>query len=356
MKFKNETVSSSLSSSFFSLKEEQISIGFNAMSNGQDRLALSVARRDNVFVVVEATILILVDITALIGNILVFAVAYRKRRRLTITDVLIVALSLTDLLVAISVMPLSAGVIITGVWLYHRSVCLFQGFCVITFATASLNTLSVIAINRYFCVVKPNDYRTVFSMKRTLGYLVIVWLLACLFSVSTLLFGSEDYAFQPGKVLCVYPFEINIAYTVCLDVMFIGVPTATIVLCYWYVFKTVREQNRIMTANGQNSATRINVRDTNITKTLVAVVVGFALCWLPVLVMDTTDVVTGTLTLPRQMYLFYTIMVFLSSTINPFIYAVVNKRFKREFLKIFRLILNFREQVHMPSARSSSQQ
>ena len=325
------------------------------MSNGQDRLAQSMAQRDNVFVAMEATILILVDITALIGNILVFAVAYRNRRRLTITDVLIVALSLTDLLVATSVMPLSAGALIAGVWPYHRAVCLFQGFCVITFATASLNTLSVIALNRYFCIVKPNDYRTVFSMKRTLGYLVIVWLLACLFSVSTLVFGREDYAFQPGKVLCVYPFEINIAYTVCLDVMFIGVPTSTIVFCYWRVFKTVRGQNRVMTANGVDSATRVNVRDANITKTLVAVVVGFALCWLPVLVMDTTDVVTGALILPRQMYLFYTIMVFLSSTINPFIYAVVNKRFKREFLKIFRLILNYREQVHLPSVRSSSQ-
>lgn len=326
------------------------------MSNGQDRLALDNAQRDVNLVVVEATILILVDITALIGNSLVFAVAYRNRRRLTITDVLIVALSLTDLLVAATVMPLSAGALITGVWLYNRAVCLLQGFCVITFATASLNTLSVIAINRYFCVVKPNDYRTVFSMKRTLGYLAIVWLLACLFSVVPLVFGREDYAFQPGKVLCVYPFEINVAYTVCLDIMFIGVPTTTICFCYWHVFKTVRGQNRVMTANGEESRSRVNVRDANITKTLVVVVVGFALCWLPVLVMDTTDVVTGALILPRQMYLFYTLMVFLSSTINPFIYAVVNNRFRREFLKIFRLFLNHRQQVHIPSIRSSSQE
>jgi len=84
----------------------------------------------------------------------------------------------------------------------------------------------------------------------------------------------------------------------------------------------------------------MNVQEANITKTLVVVLVGFALCWLPVLVIDTIDVVTGALILPRQLYLFYTFMVFLSSTINPFIYALVNKRFRREYSKVLRQFCN----------------
>lgn len=321
------------------------------MSSGKEVLALNNAQRNNVLIAIEATALILVDITALIGNALVFAVAYRNRRRHTITDLLIVALSLTDLLVALTVIPLSAGSLISGVWLYNRSVCLFQGFCVITFATASLNTLSVIAVNRYFCVVRPNDYRTVFSMKKTLGYIALVWLLACSFSTSPLVFGREDYSFQPGKVLCVYPFEINIAYTVCLDIFFIGIPTTAICFCYWRVFRTVRGRNRVMTGNDDDSTS--TVREANITKTLVFVLVGFAFCWLPILVMDTIDVVTGALILPRQLYLFYTFMVFLSSTINPFIYALVNKRFRREYWKILRRLCFPRRHFKVTSVGSS---
>lgn len=323
------------------------------MSTGKEGLALNNEQRGDVLVIIEATVLILVDITALIGNALVFAVAYRNRRRLTITDLLIVALSLTDLLVAVTVMPLSAGAVITGTWLYNRSVCLFQGFCVITFATASLNTLSVIAVNRYFCVVKPNDYRTVFTTKKTLGYLAIVWLLACSFSIPPLVLSREDYAFQPGKVLCVYPFEINIAYTVCLDIFFIGLPTTAICFCYWRVFRTVRGRNRVMTGNGEELTSSVNVQEANITKTLVVVLVGFALCWLPVLVMDTIDVVTGALILPRQLYLFYTFMVFISSTINPFIYALVNKRFRREYWKILRRLCCRPRHLHGASIGSS---
>ena len=323
------------------------------MSSGKEVLALTNAQRNNVLIAIEATALILVDITALIGNALVFAVAYRNRRRHTITDLLIVALSLTDLLVALTVMPLSAGSLISGVWLYNRSVCLFQGFCIITFATASLNTLSVIAVNRYFCVVRPNDYRTIFSLKKTLGYIAFVWLLACSFSISPLVFGREDYAFQPGKVLCVYPFEINVAYTVCLDIFFIGIPTIAICFCYWRVFRTVRGRNRVMTGNDDELTSRVHVQETNITKTLVFVLVGFAFCWLPVLVMDTIDVVTGALILPRQLYLFYTFMVFLSSTINPFIYALVNKRFRREYWKILRRLCCAHRHIHVASVGSS---
>ena len=322
------------------------------MSLGADRLAQSTAQRIGALTIVEATALLLVDVTALIGNALVFAVAYKNRRLLTITDILIVALSLTDLLVALTVMPLSAGALITGVWPYDRSLCLFQGFCVITFACASLNTLSVIAINRYYCVVKSNEYRTLFSTKRTLGYLVIVWLAAFCFSVPPLMFGAEDYAFQPGKVLCVYPFEINVAYTVCLDVLFIGLPTTAISFCYWRVYQTVRQRNRVLSRNGQEKKSRRNVQEANITKTLVVVLVGFALCWLPVLVMDTIDVVTGDLNLPRQLYLFYTFMVFLSSTINPFIYALVNKRFRKEYWKILGLFCN--RQVPEPAIALSA--
>lgn len=322
------------------------------MPFGYVRLAESNAVREDSLIVVEATGILLINITALVGNLLVFAVAYRNRRRLTITDLLIVALSFTDLLVALTVMPLSSGALITGLWPYNRWLCLFQGFCMITFAAASLNTLSVIAVNRYYCVVKSNNYRTVFSTRKTLAYLAIGWVTALGFSVPPLVFGRDDYSFQPGKVLCLYPFEINIVYTISLDGVFIGLPTTLICFCYWRVFRTVRRHKRVRTGNSQELTSRMNVQEANITKTLVAVLLGFASCWLPVFVMDTIDVVTGALKLPRQLYLFYTFVVFLSSTINPFIYALVNKRFRREYCKIFRQLC--RRHVLEPTATATS--
>ncbi|XP_068708304.1 melatonin receptor type 1A-like [Montipora foliosa] len=292
---------------------------------------------------IEATSLIIINCLALLGNGFVFILAYRNRRRLTLTDVLIVALSSTDLLVAVTVMPLSHGVIIKGVWFYNQSLCRFQGFCIISFATASLNTLSVIAINRFYCVVKPNQYRTVFSTRNTIRFLIIVWIVTFSFSIPPLISGADNYTFQPGKVLCLYPFEINTAYTVSLDVAFIGVATVVISFCYWRVYRRLRRRNCVMSEKAYRHSrksvpTFSNVREANITKTAIVVEFGFALCWLPVLVIDAIDTATGSLTLPRQLYLFYTFMIFLSSAINPFIYALVSKRFKEELRKVINQV------------------
>lgn len=250
-----------------------------------ERLQNDIAARPASLVTVEAFFMLLINGAALLGNSLIFVVAYRNRRRLTVTDHLIVALSSTDLLVSVTVMPLSVGALITGGWPYNERICRFQGFCVITFATTSLNTLSLIAINRYYCIVKPNRYRTVFSSRNTIAFLGIVWFISLCFSIPSLAFGADDYAFQPGKAVCVYPFEINTAYTAGLDVVFIGVPTAAISFCYWRVYRTLSQRNRVMS----EKAYRLNVREANITKTAGAVVLGFVFCWLPVLVIDVID-------------------------------------------------------------------
>ena len=297
-----------------------------------ERLQNDIAARPASLVTVEAFFMLLINGAALLGNSLIFVVAYRNRRRLTVTDHLIVALSSTDLLVSVTVMPLSVGALITGGWPYNERICRFQGFCVITFATTSLNTLSLIAINRYYCIVKPNRYRTVFSSRNTIAFLGIVWFISLCFSIPSLAFGADDYAFQPGKAVCVYPFEINTAYTAGLDVVFIGVPTAAISFCYWRVYRTLSQRNRVMS----EKAYRLNVREANITKTAGAVVLGFVFCWLPVLVIDVIDTVSASLILPRQLYLLYTFMVFLSSTINPIIYALVSRRFR----KALEILLN----------------
>ena len=102
------------------------------------------------------------------------------------------------------------------------------------------------------------------------------------------------------------------------------------------VFKEVKASTgplpRRSRASGVAQAT--SIREARITKTLVAVMLGFAVCWLPVGVTDIIDTTRGAPTLPRQFYLFYGFMAFLSSTINPFLYGVMSRRFRKEYVRI----------------------
>ena len=79
-----------------------------------------------------------------------------------------------------------------------------------------------------------------------------------------------------------------------------------------------------------------------VTKRLVAVVVGFAYCWLPIFIVDNIDMAHGEPTLPRPAYLTYGFLVYLSSTINPFMYCATDKRFRREYKVVFWKIFGFK--------------
>lgn len=139
-----------------------------------------------------------------------------------------------------------------------------------------------------------------FSKGNTICYLGAVWPTAFSSSVPPLIFGADDYTFQPGKFLCIYPFEINIAYTVSLDVSFIGLAIKIISFCYWPVYRTLCQCNPVLC---QKIVTNI-IREDNITKTALVVLIGFAFCWIPPFVADTIDNITGSLILPLQVYLF----------------------------------------------------
>ena len=90
----------------------------------------------------------------------------------------------------------------------------------------------------------------------------------------------------------------------------------------------------------------MKVEETKVTKRLVAVVVGFACCWLPIFIIDNIDMAHREPTLPRPAYLTYSFLLYLSSSMNPFIYCATDKRFRREYKAVFWKIFSFKCQAN----------
>ena len=126
--------------------------------------------------------------------------------------------------------------------------------------------------------------------------------------------------------MCLYPVESKIAYTAFLDCLYIAVPLAVITSCYAEVFYTVSRSNLVFSQENNLEQLRANAEEAKVTKTLAAVMVGFSCCWLPICIIDNIDAARGEQTLPRQAYLTYGFLIYLSSTINPFIYDATNRQ------------------------------
>ena len=125
--------------------------------------------------------------------------------------------------------------------------------------------------------------------------------------------------------------ESNIAYSVFMHCCFTTTPLIIITVCSVEVSRTVSRSNRVFSLKNNPELLRVNVEEAKVTKRLVAVVVGFACCWLPIFIVDNIDMAHGEPTLPRPAYLTYGFLVYLSSTINPFMYCATGKRFRREY-------------------------
>ena len=172
-------------------------------------------------------------------------------------------------------------------------------------------------------------------------YIAIEWCLALVGSVPPFFIKNAGFEFQPGKAMRLYTFERNIPYVIFLGLVYIAAPLTVIKICYAKLFYSVSQSNRVFSLENRLHELRANVEEAKVTKTLAAVVIGYACSWLPVGVMDYIDVAQGKPTFPRQAYLTYGFLIYFSSTINPFIYGVTNKQFRREFKAISSQILGF---------------
>ncbi|XP_022809264.1 melatonin receptor type 1A-like [Stylophora pistillata] len=283
---------------------------------------------------IETVMLSIINVAEFLGNLSVCYAVYRNQRLRTLSNMFVVSLAVSDILMSTCCMPFSVVTLNRGKWIFGDNFCRFHGFGVFTFGLASLHTMVLIAVSRYFCIVKLERYIVLFKRQIILLYIGVFWCTVFIGSVPPFLFGHGGFEFQPGKALCLYTFDTNIAYTVFIECIYIATPLTLIRICYVKVFYTVSRSNRVFSVEINPHVLRANVEEAKVTKTLAAVMVGFACCWLPVCIIDYIDAAQGEPTLPRQAYLTYGFLVYLSSTINPFIYGASNKHFRREHTAI----------------------
>ena len=309
------------------------------MNDDVQKLSQALESRQDSLVTFETVYASLINATALIGNALVCFVVYKTPRLRTIPNMFVVALAISDILMSTVCMPLSAVTLARGEWIFGAKLCSFHGFGVFTFGLVSLHTMGLISISRYYRVVRQNAFATHFTKRKTLRFTAATWCLGLIGSVPPFFFEPSGFQFQPGKAMCLYTFDTNIAYTLFIETAYVATPLVLITVCYTRVFREVSRTNKVFSQQNNVQRLRSNIEEAKITKTLVSVMVGYSFCWLPISVVDILDASRGRPTLPREVYLMYGCLVYLSSTINPFIYGVTNKTFRRAYVQVARRLL-----------------
>ncbi|CAH3146225.1 unnamed protein product [Porites evermanni] len=303
------------------------------------QLIVELSRRSTPVKITEDAILVCLIILAFVGNVLVCIAVFKTAHLRTIPNMFITNLAVSDILMAIVCMPVSLHVLISGKWPFSSSVCDMHGFFMFTFGIVSQVNVSVVAVNRYFALCRPFQCKAIFTKRNVLFMIAILWILPSVASVPPLV-GWGYYAFHPGKALCIYPFHVNMIYTTIVQLLFIAFPMGLIVFSYTNCILAIRSSNRQIaemsddpTTVGQGSR---KAREVRATWTMLFSTLGFSMCWLPVSVIDFIETSRGGGNLPRQVFMLNGFLIFLSSTINPFIYWLSNRDFRKAFREVIR--------------------
>ena len=307
----------------------------NTSNNG----SVAESTRGTVFIAVESCIFILLDFAAFVGNSLVCAAFYRNPSLGTVTNYFVLSLALTDLSMAVLVMPLSFVSSTANEWVGGDFGCKMRYFCWSILGAVSLLTVMLLAINRFVRVTRPVLYPRIYSKKRSIVTIGCTWVVSIV--VVVVLFFVTGIQFRTSinqPTFCLWYFSDtsgSITVTVVRS-LYISVCSLVVIVCYIKIYRVIRQHNISVAPSTQGGNSVLGVEEAKMTRILTAVVVGFYLCYMPVLVSNILSV-SGVVADTNKYFNFYfTFPFFASSVINPVIYATMSQPWRKEFLELLR--------------------
>lgn len=141
-------------------------------------------------------------------------------------------------------------------------------------------------------------------------------------------------------------FMVNKPYAITCSVVAFYIPFLLMVLAYYRIYVTAKEhahQIQMLQRAGaplegrpqpadQHSTHRMRT-ETKAAKTLCIIMGCFCLCWAPFFVTNIVDPFID-YTVPGQLWTAFLWLGYINSGLNPFLYAFLNKSFRRAFLII----------------------
>ncbi|XP_034057388.1 trace amine-associated receptor 13c-like [Gymnodraco acuticeps] len=270
-------------------------------------------------------------------NLLVIISISHFRQLHTPTNVLLLSLAVSDLLVGLFMMPLQI-MLLRGCWDLGSLICGMFSYTSFILTSASVGNMVLISIDRHMAICGPLSYPTKVTQTR-------VKLCVCLCWASSIFYNGViliDFLKHPNIYSSCYGecvVMINFI-TGSVDVMltFVG-PISVIVVLYMRVFVVALTQARAMRSHIsgvtiQSSMVTTKKSERKAARTLGVVIVVFLMCFCPYFYPSLAgqDLITGV-----EFSTFGIWLLFCNSCVNPLVYALFYPWFRRSVKLIVTL-------------------
>uniref|UniRef100_A0A4W5MW35 5-hydroxytryptamine receptor 1B n=1 Tax=Hucho hucho TaxID=62062 RepID=A0A4W5MW35_9TELE len=363
---------------FWNMSTNDTNVNFTTKGEEEDSLAFQAGL---------AFTLSLITFSTTLSNAFVIATIYQSRKLHTPANFLIASLALTDLLVSVLVMPISALYTVSQTWTLGQVMCDIWLSSDITCCTASILHLCVIALDRYWAITDAVEYTKKRTPARAAGMIATAWVIAISISL-------PPFFWRQVKTDEVTTCNVNtdhIFYTIYSTFGAFYIPTLLLIALYGRIYVEARKRilkqsshklgkrltsahlitnspgtnsvasttslnygtNETSSCDANSSTANVNhvkvivsdallekkrisaARERKATKTLGIILGAYIICWLPFFIYTLVVSVCASCFSP-ELFDIFTWLGYLNSLINPIIYTMSNEDFKKAFHKLIR--------------------
>ncbi|XP_032806557.2 D(1) dopamine receptor [Petromyzon marinus] len=271
------------------------------------------------FRILAGCLLSLLILSTLFGNTLVCAAVIKFRHlRSKVTNYFVISLAVSDLFVALLVMPWKAITEVAGFWPFGAFCNVWVAFDIMC-STASILNLCVISVDRYWAISSPFRYERKMTQRVAFVMISVAWTLSVLISFIPVQLnwhkaqhvqqtwefhnasgGADADASVPENC----DSSLNRTYAISSSLISFYIPVAIMIVTYTKIYRIAQRQIRRIASleraaeHAHNCQLNPNdcpnemsfktsfKKETKVLKTLSVIMGVFVFCWLPFFILN----------------------------------------------------------------------
>ncbi|XP_062572455.1 QRFP-like peptide receptor [Saccostrea cucullata] len=275
----------------------------------------------------------------LFGNIFVIITVLHYKHMRTLTNVFLVNLAISDLLVVLFCIPITLGTSVYRDYVYGIGMCKLTSFLQGSAICVSSLSLLTISINRFIAIHTPLRAKITFSKRRVYFIILVIWCISfAVFAPLLVVNNIRNIGFPPffDKRICNEhwnPPSGKHLYNIVVFVSIFFIPLLAMILTYTKISLVLwRTQDKAIT-----QTKRVILQRRRTVKLLICVVVIFCVCWLPynvIYIWLEFNINTASVVISEKVYPLLQLLAISNSAINPICYCLMSSGFQKAFLRL----------------------
>ncbi|XP_015914395.1 alpha-2C adrenergic receptor-like [Parasteatoda tepidariorum] len=199
-------------------------------------------------------------ILIVVGNMLVCIAIATEKALKTVQNWFIASLAVSDFLVGLIVMPFSLAKEVMGYWIFGTIWCEIHSALDVFLCTASINSLCLISLDRYWSVTHAVEYLRKRTPRRSIAMICGVWVLSAIISLPPLVGWKKPE--KPSN----YPeclLSDDVGYVLYSAFGSFYVPAFVMVFVYCKIFVAARSRARRHLKKKQKAVSSVATELTN---------------------------------------------------------------------------------------------